>query len=392
MQGIKDRVAIVGMGCTKFGEAWNKSYEDLVVEACYEAFEDAGVESKDIQAAWFGTIQAARLGVGLAYPLKLQYIPITRVENMCATATDALRNACYAVAAGIYNIVLVAGVEKLKDSGYQGVHGFPEVISSEVVPYVPAPVQFALLATRYFHHYGFSNEEGKRMLAKVAVKNHHNGTLTPKAHLRREITVEQAMNAPTVAWPLGLFDSCGISDGSAAAIITTPEIAKGLRRDYVLVKAIGLTCGAFQGVQQGIYDFVHIEENVTAAQMAYREADIKNPRQEVDLAEVHDCFTITEIITCEDLGFCARGKYKDEQEAGTFESTGELPVNIDGGLKCFGHPIGATGLRMVYEIYKQLQGKADARQLKKVDIGLTHNLGGNPGGRMTCSVAIFGRD
>ncbi|MFC1979569.1 hypothetical protein ACFLVS_01665 [Chloroflexota bacterium] len=254
-----------------------------------------------------------------------------------------------------------------------------------------AAVQFAFIATRYFHHHSLSYEERKKILSGVAVKNQHNGMLTPKADLRREITVEQAMNAPAVTWLLGLFDSCGVSDGSAAAIVTTPEIAKGLKKDHILVKAMGLSYGAFQGVQQGSYDFVHIEENVTAAQMAYKEAGIKSPRQEIDLTEVHDCFSITEVVTCEDLGFCARGKYREEQEAGMFELTGDLHVNTDGGLKWFGHHIGATGLRIDYEVCRQLQGKAGPRQLKKADIDLTHNLGENSGGRMTSAVAIFGR-
>lgn len=390
MPGIKDKVAIIGMGCTKFGEHWDKSVNDLIVEACYEAFEDAGIEPKDIQAAWLGTTTSGRRGGTLAYPLKLEYIPVTRVENACATGTDAFRNACYAVAAGVYDLVLVCGVEKLKDSGYSGLPLYPEIITSGVEPPCPPPVQFALAATRYFYHYELTYEQGKRILAKIAVKNHYNGTLNPKAHFQREITVEQAMNAPIIAWPLGLFDCCGVSDGSAAAIITRADLAPKFRKDYILVKGLGITCGARQSQLQTTYDFVHFEENVTAGQLAYQEAGITNPRKEIDLAIVHDCFTITELIIYEDLGFSPRGRGKDDVEAGTFELTGELPVNTDGGLKCFGHPIGASGLRMIYEVYKQLQGKAGPRQLKKADIGLTHNLGGLPGW-FTSAVAIFGR-
>ena len=193
-----------------------------------------------------------------------------------------------------------------------------------------------------------------------------------------------------IAWPLGLFDCCGVSDGSAAAIITTPEIAGKLRKDYILIKGIGLDSGAAQGIQQVGYDFVHFDENLAASKVAYKEAGIEKPLQEIDLAIVHDCFTITEVIVCEDLQFCGRGAYQEEQDRATFELSGQLPVNTDGGLKCFGHPIGATGLRMIYEVYKQLQGKAGARQLKKATIGLTHNLGGLPGGRFNCAVGIFG--
>ncbi len=388
MQGIKDRVAIIGMGCTKFGERWESGPADLIVEAAYEAYEDAGVDAKDIQAAWLGTVQSFRTGQPLAQALKLDYVPITRVENACATATDAFRNASYAVAAGIYDIVLAIGVEKLKDSGFSGL-AVGEGVTSGVEPPTPPPSQFAMAATRYFHHYGIPYEEGKRILAQIASKNHHNGTLNAKAHFQREVSVEQIMKAPMIAWPLGLYDCCGVSDGAAAAIITTPEIAKSFRRDYVLVKALGLAVGSF-GMLRDDWDFVHFPENVRAAQAAYQEADITNPREEIDLASVHDCFTITELIIAEDLGFSPRGKARDDVEAGAFSLEGDLPINTDGGLKCFGHPIGASGIRMIYEVYKQLQGKAGQRQLQKADLGLTHNLGGRPGS-FTASVALFGR-
>lgn len=390
MWSIKDRVAIVGMGCTKFGENWEMSAEDLMVEAAREAFEDAKVEPKDVQAAWLGTTQSGRGGPTLAHALKLEYIPITRVENHCATGIDALRNACFALVAGAYEIVLVMGVEKLKDQGYAGLQGWPEIAISGILPQTMAPMQFALAATRYFKHYGLSYEEGRRILAKIAVKNHHNGNLAPKAHLHREITVDQALNAPLVAWPLGLFDCCGVTDGAAAAILTRSDLARNFRDDYILVKGLGLSCGAFQGQLQSSYDYVHFPETVTAAKMAYQEAGIKNPRKEIDIACVHDCFTITELITYEDLGFSPRGKGKEDVDAGTFALDGELPVNTDGGLKCFGHPVGATGVRMIYEIYKQIQGKAGPRQVRNVNIGLAHNLGGRPG-RFTCGVSIIGR-
>jgi acetyl-CoA C-acetyltransferase len=388
MRGIKDRVAIIGMGCTKFGERWDASAADLMVEACYEAFADAGLEAKDIQAAWLGTVSSFRTGQPLAEALKLDYIPITRVENACATATDAFRNACYAVAAGIYDIVLAVGVEKLKDSGFSGL-AIPESPGSDVNPPTPPPAQFAMAATRYFHQYEIPYDEGRRTLAQIAVKNHHNGTLNPRAHFQREITTEQVVNAPMIAWPLGLFDCCGVSDGGAAAIITTPEIARSFRADYILVKALGLAVGAF-GMLRDDWDFTHFPESVRASQAAYQEAGITNPRKELDLAMVHDCFTITELIIYEDLGLSPRGNASADVEAGTFGLEGELPVNTDGGLKCFGHPIGASGIRMIYEVYKQLQGKAEQRQLGKADLGLTHNLGGRPGS-FTCSVAIFGR-
>ncbi len=387
MAGIKDRVAIIGMGCTKFGERWDASSADLMVEAAHEAFADAGVEAKDIQAAWLGTVGSFRTGQPLAEALKLDYVPITRVENACATATDAFRNACYAVAAGVYDIVLALGVEKLKDSGFSGL-AIPEAPGSDVTPPTPPPSQFAMAATRYFHEYGIVYEDGKRTLARIASKNHHNGTLSPKAHFQREVSTEQVMNAPMVAWPLGLFDCCGVSDGAAAAIITTPEIARTFRDDYVLVKGLGLAVGAF-GILRDDWDFVHFPETVRAAQAAYQEAGISNPREELDLAMVHDCFTITELIIYEDLGFSPRGRASEDVDVGAFSMEGELPVNTDGGLKCFGHPIGASGIRMIYEVYKQLQENAGPRQVRNPALGLTHNLGGRPGS-FTCSVAIFG--
>lgn len=387
MNGIKDRVAIIGMGCTKFGERWDAGPADLMVEAAYEAYADAGIEPDDIQAAWLGTVSSFRTGQPLAEALKLDYIPITRVENACATATDAFRNAAYAVAAGIYDMVLAVGVEKLKDSGFSGL-AVPEAPGSDVAPPTPPPAQFAMAATRYFHQYGIPYAEGKRTLAEIAAKNHHNGSLNSRAHFQREVSLEQVVNAPMVAWPLGLFDCCGVSDGAAAAIITTPEIARRLRPDYVLVKALALSVGAF-GALRSDWDFTHFPESVRAGQAAYQEAGIAHPRQELDLAMVHDCFTITELIIYEDLGFSPRGQASADVAAGAFALEGELPVNTDGGLKCFGHPIGASGIRMIYEVYKQLQGKAEARQLQKADLGLTHNLGGRPGS-FTCSVAIFG--
>ncbi len=387
MSGIKDRVAIIGMGCTKFGERWDASAADLMVEAAYEAYADAGIEAKDVQAAWLGTVSSFRTGQPLAEALKLDYIPITRVENACATATDAFRNAAYAVAAGIYDIVLAVGVEKLKDSGFSGL-AVPEAPGSDVTPPTPPPSQFAMAATRYFHQYGIPYEEGKRTLAEIAAKNHHNGTLNSRAHFQQEISTDQVVNAPMIAWPLGLFDCCGVSDGAAAAIITTPEIARSFRQDYVLVKALALSVGAFGAIRSD-WDFTHFPESVRASQAAYQEAGIASPREELDMAMVHDCFTITELIIYEDLGFSPRGGGSEDVANGSFTLEGDLPVNTDGGLKCFGHPIGASGIRMIYEVYKQLQGKAEGRQLRKADLGLTHNLGGRPGS-FTCSVAIFG--
>src|SRR4030067_237077 len=216
-QGIKDKVAIVGMGCTRFGELWNKSAEDLMIEAFQEAIKDAGIEAKDIQAAWQGN-QFTEVSVGhsalpLATTLKLPFIPVTRVENMCASGTEALRGACYAGASGACDIALALGVEKVKDLGFGGLPRANEDIMSlgtrgrVIFPgwINPNPGMFAMMAVRYFERYGLSLEEGRRTLARISVKSHHNGSLNPKAHLRREITVDDVLKAPFIAWPLGLF-------------------------------------------------------------------------------------------------------------------------------------------------------------------------------------------
>jgi acetyl-CoA C-acetyltransferase len=395
MESIKNKVAIVGMGCTKFGERWDMGVEDLLVEAAYEACQDAGIEPKDIQAAWLGTVFSGVSAITLA-PLGLQYIPITRVENMCATGSEALRAASYAVAAGVVDVALAIGVEKLKDTGVTGVKG-PALVGDNldgtagIGPGYSAPASFAYMASRYFATYKMDPEDGRRLLAQIAVKNHHNGSLNPKAHFSNEITVEQAMKSPIVAYPLDLFDCCGVSDGAAAAIVTRADMAKNFRADPIYIKALSLIVGARQGAMMQDYDFVHLEENVKASRKAYADAGIKDPRKEISMAEVHDCFTIHEMIVYEDLGFSNRGRAKEDIEAGSFTLQGDLPVNTDGGLKCFGHPLGASGLRMMYEVYHQLRGKAGPRQVKNPRLGLTHNLGGNAGTGV-CTVFIVGNE
>ena len=382
-EGIKDKVAIIGMGCTKFGENWEQSADDMIINAAYEAYEDAGLGPKDIQAAWVGTTSSGVAGTCLADPLKLRGIPITRVENFCATGMDALRNAVFGVASGEFDIALALGFEKLKDSGLRGL---PMSARHPVISLGgTAPGYFALPAARHFAKYGTTKEH----LAKISVKNHKNGALNPKAHFQKEITLEQAMKAPIIAWPLGLFDCCPTTDGSACAIICRKDMAKKFREDYVLIKAMTLSVDSVMpGFRPG-HDFLHWPATVDAGRMAYKRLGITNPQKEIGMAEVHDCFTITELLIYEDLGFCPKGAAKDYIDSGFFEREGELPVNPDGGLKSFGHPVGASGLRMIYEIYKQFQGKAGKRQLKKkFELGLAHNLGGPP---QVCSVAILGR-
>jgi acetyl-CoA C-acetyltransferase len=384
---IKDRVAIIGMGCTRFGELWDKGPTDLVVDSVEEAYADAGVEAKDIEALWGGSIFTAHGGRFFTEALRMQYIPATHVVNACASGQDAIRNAAYAVAAGIYDIVLAIGVEKIKDEGMSGLPGMDNRTHTHAVATMPGV--FAIMATKYFHRYGLTPEEGKTMLAKISVKSHANGSLNPKAHLRNLLTIERVLNAPIIAWPLGLFDCCSVSDGGAVAILTSAERAKEFRKDPVYIKALQICGTPSSGRITTDYDYTHVEESYRAGAAAYREAGVTDPRKEISMAEVHDCFSITEAVTMEDLQFSPRGKVKDDIDAGTFELNGELPVQPDGGLKCFGHPIGASGIRMVYELYLQLQGRADKRQIKDPKLGLAHNLGHEPYAAL-CSVCIVG--
>ncbi len=384
-EGIKDRVAIIGMGCTRFGERWDMGPQALMVEAFIEAIEDAGIEKKDIDAAWSGTcyeeVSVGKSAIPLAVTLKLPFIAATRVENFCATGSEALRGACYAVAAGAYDICLALGVEKLKDIGYAGLPQVDTQVGTTLrfaFPNYTPPGMFAMMGTRYFAQYGLSPQEGKRALAHISVKSHHNGALNPKAHLRREITIDEVMNAPKVAWPLGLFDCCGVSDGAAAAIVTRADMAKEFRPDPVYVKALQIAVSSGEEMMCTDWDYAHVETTVHASQRAYREAGINSPREEISMMETHDCFSITELTEYEDLGISPRGRAKEDIEAGFFDLDGKIPCQPDGGLKCFGHPIGASGLRMMYEMYKQLQGKAGPRQIKDPKFGLTHNMGGIP--------------
>jgi acetyl-CoA C-acetyltransferase len=384
MESIKDKVAIIGVGCTRYGELWGMDYEDMVVECCYEAMQDAGIEAKDIQAAWYGTYSQGQGGLPLAHALKLDHLPITRVENACATGGDTVRNAAAFVAAGLYDIVLAVGADKRKDGDGGGNAALFQGAES-LVRFPP----FALAAMRYAHHYGLTYEQLKETLGRIAIKNHHNGMLNPKAAIRREITMEDYMKAPMINYPLGLYDCCADVDGASACIITRPEIAKHFRDDYVVLKGLGLAIGAKQPRLQSTHDMVHAQETVVAAQEAYRMAGIKDPLKELDMAELHDAFTVVELVCYEDLGLAPRGGGPAMVRDGVFEREGQLPVNIDGGLKAFGHPGGPTGIKMMYEICKQMQGKAGPRQLKDVSLAMSHNQGGWAGQYATF-VGVYG--
>ena len=393
--GIKDKVAILGMGCSKFGERWDVSPDDLMVEAYIEALEDAGVEPNQLDAAWFShhidDIGAGKGGTPMSIALRLPNISVTRVENYCASGSEAFRGAVYAVAAGAADIAIALGMEKLKDTGYGGLPATNYgTFGPQIGPSGSAPGNFAQLASAYRAKHGVSAEDMKRAIAHVSVKSHANGAKNPKAHLQKEVTEEQVLNAPMIAEPLGLFDCCGVSDGAAAAIVTTPEIAKSLGKDNLIsVKALQLSVSNGLESHHNTWDGSYFHTVRIAAKKAYAEAGITNPREEVSMMEVHDCFSVTELVTMEDLFISEEGQAVKDVMDGFYDADGQVPCQIDGGLKCFGHPIGASGLRMLYEMYLQLQGRAGERQLPNPKIGMTHNLGGAPS-QNVCSVTIIG--
>jgi acetyl-CoA C-acetyltransferase len=384
------------MGCSKFGERWDAEAGDLIIEAFNEAVGDAGIESSQIEAAWFANyyddLHVGKSGVPLASTLRLDYIPVTRVENQCASGSDAFRGAVYAVAAGACDVAIAVGVEKLKDVGYGGLPANAgRNLDSLYIPIFSGPGSFAQLATAYAAKHGVSRDDLKRSLAHISVKSHANGAENPKAHLRQRITVDDVIQAPIVAEPLGLYDCCGVSDGAACAIVTTPEIARGLgKRRPVTVKALQLAVSNGEESQRQTWDGSHVATTRIAARRAYQDAGISDPREELGMIEVHDCFSITELVTMEDLYISPEGQASRDILNGFFDAGGQVPCQLDGGLKCFGHPIGASGLRMLYEAYLQLQGRAGSRQLETPPhLALTHNIGGSPD-RNICSIVILG--
>ncbi len=395
--GIRDKVAIIGMGCTRFGERWDMGGEELMVEAFTECIKDAGLEKNDIQAAWLGTcideVNVGKAAVPLSTSLRLPFIPVTRVENYCASGTESFRGAVYAVASGAYDICLSMGVEKLKDTGYGGLPGGGSSSGSLLWlwwPNLTAPGAFAQLASAYAAKYGIKDQDLKRAMAQVSVKSHENGVLNPKAHLRKKVTIDQVMAAPIIAHPLGLFDCCGVSDGAACAIVTTVEKAREMGiKNPVTVKALQVALSSGEEIAFNSWDGDHFMTTDKCSTKAYEEAGITNPREEISMMELHDCFSITELVTYEDMHISERGQAWKDSLDGFYNMDGKVPCQVDGGLKCFGHPIGASGLRMIYEMYLQLLGRAGERQLENPQYGLTHNLGGFPA-QNVCAISILG--
>ena len=392
--GIRDRVAIVGMGCTRFAEHWDKGVDELLLDATGEAFTAAGVTKDDVDAYWLGTAQSGMSGMVLAKPLQLEGKPVSRVENMCATGSEALRQAAYAVASGAYDMAMAVGVEKVKDSGYQGLNAFP-IPTDGTNRTLTAAAMFSMVAPAYAQRYGVDRDELRRVLARIASKNHHNGARNERAQFRREMSVDQICAMPSVAGDLSVFDCAGVADGAAAAVVVRAEDAHRYTDSPLYVKALSFVAGNGSGLTDPAYDYTTFPEIAACAADAYAQAGVTDPRAEIAMAEVHDCFTPTELVLMEDLGFAERGTAWKEILAGTFDLEGDLPVNPDGGLKSFGHPVGASGLRMMFEAWLQLRGEApEERRIRTVperSLALTHNLGGYPG-EMVSFVSILGTE
>jgi acetyl-CoA C-acetyltransferase len=392
---LRDQVAIVAMGCTPFVEHWNKGLDDLAVDAVVDCLSGTGLTTNDIDAYWLGTAQGGMSGITLARPLQLRNKPVTRVENYCATGSEALRQAVYAVAAGAYDIAMAVGVEKVKDSGYQGLNAVPPP-NDGTARTLTAAAMFSMVAPAYARRYGVDPTELRAAMARVATKNHANGARNPRAQFRREVSTEQVCNAPVVAGDLGVFDCAGVADGAAAAIVCRAEDAHRFTDSPLYVKALSFVAGNGGGLGDPTYDYTTFPEVAATAADAYRQAGITDPSAQLAMAEVHDCFTITELVLAEDLGFAERGTAWRDLLDGRFDLDGDLPINPDGGLKSFGHPVGASGLRMLYEAWLQLRGEAPAeRTIGTLGAGrtraLTHNLGGYPG-EMVSFVSIVGTE
>ena len=391
--GIKDKVAIIGVGCVPFTEHWEKSLDDLIIDGAKATYESAGISQDEVDAFWFGTSQSAASGLAMGGPLKIHGKPISRVENYCATGSEAMRQAAYAVASGAYDVVMALGAEKVKDGGYQGLNAFP-IPTDGTQRTLTAAAMFAMILPAYAEKYGLDVDEIRYSVAKIAEKNHFNGARNPLAQFRRETSAEQICQMAAVAGRLSVFDCAGVADGAAGVIMCRAEDAHKYCDDPLYIKALSFVAGTGAGSLDPDYDYTTLSECKWSADDAYAQAGVADPRNEIAVAEVHDCFTPTELVLMEDLGFSAPGEAWQDVLNGDFNLDGRLPVNTDGGLKSFGHPVGASGLRMLYELWLQLRGQAPEERTM-VDngrsLGLTHNLGGYPG-EMVSFVGIYGTE
>ncbi len=388
-------IAIIGIGVTRFGELFHQSYDDLVRDAALQAVKDAGINMDEIGAAWLSTafpeigVFKGRSGMDLSEPLSLYNIPVTRVSNFCASGADAIRNAVNALRAGECDVAMALGVEKLRDRQPQ------DSIVKMMVEYghpflqkgFTAAGTFAVYANRMMHEFGVKRED----IAAISAKNHFHGSMNDKAHHRKACSIEEVMASPMVANPLTVMDSCPTTDGAACVILVRAADIDKSKHNPVYIKGIGLSISTGWDLPffDPNHDFLSFEATRTAAATAYRQAGITNPIEEIDMIEVHDCFSIVELLTYEDLGLCARGEAKDLIRGKETQLGGKIPVNVSGGLLSCGHPVGATGIRMVVEVANHLRGNAGERQVKNAKRGMTHNIGG-PGA--IASVIVLGSD
>ncbi|OKY77828.1 MAG: Acetyl-CoA acetyltransferase [Candidatus Methanohalarchaeum thermophilum] len=385
-------VAIAGVGITEFGEKWDSSFRDIFTNAGISALEDAEIGARDIDEIYIGNMSAGRfiaqehVGALIADYSGLAniHVPSTRVEAACASGGLALRQGFQSVASGINDVVVVGGVEKMTDvENQESVEILSAASDREWEAFYGAtfPGLYAMIANRHSFKFGTTRES----MAKVAVKNHHNATMNDKAQFQNEITVEKVLNSPKVADPLTLFDSSPITDGAAAIVLVSGEKAEEYCDNPVYIKGSGQASDTIS-----VHDRKNIctlNSTVKAAEKAYEMAEV-GP-DDIDVAEVHDCFTIAEILAIEDLGFCEKGEGGKLIDEGATELDGELPVNPSGGLKACGHPVGATGIKQAVEITKQIRGETGERQVSEAGIGICHNVGGSGG---TATVHILSRE
>ncbi len=382
-------VAVIGIGLTKFGELWDKSFRNLIAEAGSKAILDAGIEGKEIDAMYVGSMSSGRfigqehVGALVADVSGFSHIniPATRVEGACASGALAVREGYLSIASGVNDIVVVGGIEKMNDvGGGESTETLATAADQEWEAFFGAtfPGIYALIATRHMYEYGTTKEQ----LAQVAVKNHKNGALNPYAQYQREISIDTVLNATTVAEPLGLMDCSPVTDGAASIVLCSLDKAKELVKNPIKILGSGQASDSL--ALHGRRDICTLDATVNAGKMAYKQANL-TPK-DIDLAEVHDCFTIAEICAIEDLGFVKKGEGGKAVENNITPLDGSLPVNTSGGLKSKGHPVGATGVAQIVEITQQLRGKADKRQIKNARIGLAHNVGGSGA---TCVVHIM---
>lgn len=381
-------VSVIGIGETKMGKWPDKSLRDLVSEAGTAAIKDAGIEKDAIQALYLGNYNSSywclqsHTGPLAAEALKLGGIPTLRTEGACATGSLAFRQGLIAVAAEVYDVVLIGGVEKMTHMPTETVTtGLASAADAEYEVALGAtfPSLFAMIANRYFHEYGNVREQ----MALCAVQNHDHALLNPDAQLHKKITVEDVYNGFPVADPLTVYDCSLISDGACFIVLAATEVAEQIC-SHRLVEVIGSGHAGDMLTMAGKKSITSLEATVRAAGEAYRMAGV-GPG-DIDFAEVHDCFTITQIVNIEDLGFYAKGKGAVAVADGKTALGGERPINPSGGLKAKGHPIGCTGLSQIYEVVTQIRGEAGPRQIKDAEIGMNHNLGGSAA---TCVVNIF---